>query len=88
MKHLAQGSVLVRGVSGELFGECFAYDVAGTTVLLAWLFSRRSGPFWQKVGFASADRNDLLEVLAPTHQVQPFAETGQTEREVAWSRLL
>lgn len=54
----------------------------------AWLFSRRSGPFWQKVGFASADRNDLVEALASTHQVRLFTETGQTEREVAWSRLL
>lgn len=54
----------------------------------AWLFSRRSGPFWQKVGFTSADTKDLAVALASTHQVQLFTETGQLEREVAWSRQL
>ena len=54
----------------------------------AWLFSRRSGPFWQKVGFVSADRNELALALASTHQVRLFSETGQLQREVAWSRLL
>lgn len=54
----------------------------------AWLFSRRSGPFWQKVGFTSADKRDLAVALASTHQVQLFAQTGQLGREVAWSRQL
>ncbi|MDP9903099.1 GNAT family N-acetyltransferase [Arthrobacter bambusae] len=54
----------------------------------AWLFSRRSGPFWQKVGFTSADTNDLAVALASTHQVQLFTETGQLGREVAWTRQL
>lgn len=54
----------------------------------AWLFSRRSGPFWQKVGFISAETNDLALALASTHQVQLFTETGQLQREVAWSRRL
>lgn len=54
----------------------------------AWLFSRRSGPFWQKAGFSSATVKDLANALAATHQVQLFTETGQLEREVAWSRQL
>ena len=54
----------------------------------AWLFSRRSGPFWQKAGFTSADTKDLAIALASTHQVQLFTETGQLGREVAWSRQL
>ncbi|WP_349307144.1 GNAT family N-acetyltransferase [Arthrobacter sp. H35-D1] len=54
----------------------------------AWLFSRRSGPFWQKIGFTAADTHDLALVLASTHQVQLFSETGQLRREVAWSRRL
>ena len=51
----------------------------------AWLFSRRSGPFWQSLGFESADRDELAEALADTHQVQLFQQTGQLGREVAWS---
>lgn len=39
----------------------------------AWLFSRRSGPFWQKLGFASADRDALARALENTHQVQLFS---------------
>ncbi|MHA7304081.1 GNAT family N-acetyltransferase [Arthrobacter sp. TMN-49] len=54
----------------------------------AWLFSRRSGPFWQKAGFTAADTKDLAVALASTHQVQLFTETGQLGREVAWTRQL
>ena len=52
----------------------------------AWLFSRRSGPFWQKAGFTPAATKDLAAALASTQQVQLFTETGQLGREVAWSR--
>ncbi|WP_144750949.1 GNAT family N-acetyltransferase [Curtobacterium pusillum] len=54
----------------------------------AWLFSRRSGPFWQKLGFGPADRGELAAVLSGAQQVRLFAETGQLEREVAWMRDL
>jgi len=54
----------------------------------AWLFSRRSGPFWQSLGFESADRDELAEALADSHQVQLFQQTGQLGHEVAWSRAL
>lgn len=54
----------------------------------AWLFSRRSGPFWQKLGFTSADRHELAAALPAAHQVRLFVDSGQLEREVAWSRVL
>lgn len=54
----------------------------------AWLFSRRSGPFWQSLGFSHADREQLAKALPETHQVLLFAATGQLDREVAWSRAL
>lgn len=54
----------------------------------AWLFSRRSGPFWEKNGFSPADRSQLAVALATTHQVRLFTQTGQLQREVAWSRPL
>lgn len=54
----------------------------------AWLFSRRSGPFWQKLGFASADRSALAIALPDTQQVRLFTRTGQLDHEVAWSRDL
>ena len=54
----------------------------------AWLFSRRSGPFWERLGFVSADREQLASVLADTHQVKLFISTGQLGREVAWSKSL
>jgi len=54
----------------------------------AWLFSRRSGPFWQKLGFGPADRHELAGVLHATHQVRLFVESGQLDREVAWTRAL
>ncbi|RHA43114.1 GNAT family N-acetyltransferase [Cellulomonas rhizosphaerae] len=54
----------------------------------AWLFSRRSGPFWQRTGFEPADRDELARRLATTHQVRQFVATGQLGREVAWTRPL
>lgn len=74
-----RGSALARFALGRAAAEGAA---------TAWLFSRRSGPFWQGLGFAPADRDELAEVLADTHQVRLFHETGQLGREVAWSRPL
>lgn len=54
----------------------------------AWLFSRRSGPFWQRLGFSAADRDELAEVLANTRQVGLFRQSGQLRGEIAWSRSL
>ncbi|MER5479304.1 GNAT family N-acetyltransferase [Streptomyces sp. NPDC002734] len=51
----------------------------------AWLFSRRSGPFWRKLGFVPADRDALAAALADTEQVRLFTRTGQLAREVAWT---
>ena len=67
----------------------YAIDAAAAAgARRAWLFSRRSGPFWQKLGFEPADRDELACALAETHQVTLFRSTGQLEREVAWSRPL
>lgn len=63
-------------------------EAASLGATRAWLFSRRSGPFWQKLGFGPADRGELAAVLSGTQQVRLFAETGQLEREVAWMRDL
>ena len=54
----------------------------------AWLFSRRSGPFWQKLGFSPADKYELAALLGETHQVRLFEQTGQLDRETAWACAL
>jgi N-acetylglutamate synthase-like GNAT family acetyltransferase len=67
----------------------FALDTAQALgARRAWLFSRRSGPFWRKLGFESADITELAEALANTHQVRAFAASGQLGYENAWSRSL
>jgi hypothetical protein len=48
----------------------------------------RLAMFWQKLGFESADRDELAAALPGTHQVRLFKQTGQLGKEVAWSRLL
>ena len=76
-----------RGRGSEL--ARFAVDrAAAEGARRAWLFSRRSGPFWQGLQFEPADRDELARVLAGTHQVRLFVETGQLQHEVAWSRPL
>jgi N-acetylglutamate synthase-like GNAT family acetyltransferase len=67
----------------------FALDRAGELgATRAWLFSRRSGPFWQGLGFERADITELAAALASTHQVRAFAASGQLRYETAWSRQL
>ena len=67
----------------------FALDEAARSgATRAWLFSRRSGPFWQRLGFVGADRDDLAAALPEAQQVRRFSETGQLEHEIAWSRPL
>lgn len=67
----------------------FAFDRASEEgARTAWLFSRRSGPFWRGLGFAEADRHELARVLQGAHQVRLFRSTGQLDGEVAWSRSL
>jgi N-acetylglutamate synthase-like GNAT family acetyltransferase len=74
-----------RGSTLARFALDRAADEGATT---AWLFSRRSGEFWQALGFAPAKRDALAEALADTHQVRLFQQTGQLGRELAWSRPL
>jgi N-acetylglutamate synthase-like GNAT family acetyltransferase len=91
LRHVLIRSVAVAprhrsaGRGGELARFAFAQATAEGAVT-AWLFSRRSGPFWQGLGFVAADRDDLAQVLDETHQVRLFRRTGQLDREVAWSR--
>ncbi len=76
-----------RGVGTRL--ARFALDEAARSgAARAWLFSRRPGPFWQRLGFVAADRDELAAALPNAQQVQRFSETGQLEHEVAWSRPL
>ncbi|WP_371740397.1 GNAT family N-acetyltransferase [Frigoribacterium sp. VKM Ac-2860] len=76
-----------RGAGSRLARHALA-DAAAHGARHAWLFSRRSGPFWQQLGFAPADRDALAAALPDTHQVQLFRASGQLAREVAWSRPL
>jgi len=76
-----------RGAGSRLARHALI-DAAAHGARHAWLFSRRSGPFWQKLGFTPADRDALAAALPDTHQVQLFRATGQLAREVAWSRPL
>ena len=63
-------------------------EATAAGVTRAWLFSRRSGTFWQKLGFDSADRYALAAAMPDAHQVRHFTRTGQLDREVAWTRSL
>jgi N-acetylglutamate synthase-like GNAT family acetyltransferase len=67
----------------------FAIDAARDAgAARAWLFSRRSGPFWQKLGFERVPTQSLAEALGGTAQVALFTKTGQLAREVGWMRTL
>ncbi len=92
-KHALVRSVAVSAArrsrgAGSALARFALSRAAGEGAGRAWLFSRRSGPFWQGLEFEAADRDELARVLAQSHQVRHFVETGQLHREVAWSRAL
>jgi len=74
-----------RGTALARFALERAADEGAVT---AWLFSRRSGPFWQRLGFVAADRDELAAALPDARQVRLFQETGRMGIEVAWSMPL
>jgi N-acetylglutamate synthase-like GNAT family acetyltransferase len=74
-----------RGTELARFGLA---EAAALGAARAWLFSRRSGPFWESIGFAPASPADLAAALPSTHQVRAFTESGQLRYETAWSRPL
>ncbi|WP_435105915.1 GNAT family N-acetyltransferase [Nocardiopsis synnemataformans] len=77
-----------RAGAGSVLARHAISRAAGLGARRAWLFSRRSGPFWRGLGFEEADRRELARRLPDTHQVRLFVETGQLDREVAWRRRL
>lgn len=80
-------TVRTRGAGTDLARHALT-EAAAAGARTAWLFSRRSGPFWQKLGFVRADRDALAAALPDSQQVRLFRATGQLHREIAWSRPL
>ncbi|MDB6427545.1 GNAT family N-acetyltransferase [Curtobacterium sp. 20TX0008] len=88
LRSVAVGPALRGSGRGAALARFAMAEATAGGARRAWLFSRRSGPFWQGLGFAPADRAELATVLAGTTQVELFRATGQLVHEVAWSRLL
>lgn len=88
IRSVAVSSTRRTAGAGTRLAKFALEEAASSGATRAWLFSRRSGPFWQKLGFGPADRGELAAVLSDTQQVRLFTETGQLEREVAWMRDL
>ncbi|MEL7975374.1 GNAT family N-acetyltransferase [Isoptericola sp. F-RaC21] len=79
----------LRGRGAGLAAATFAVERAAESgAVTAWLFSRRSGPFWQRLGFTRTTTHALAAALPDAQQVLLFRRTGQLDREVAWSRPL
>lgn len=79
----------LRGTGAGLRLAGFALEQAADAgAREAWLFSRRSGGFWQKLGFGPTTTQALAAALPDAHQVALFSSTGQLDREVAWRRPL
>ncbi|WP_311135915.1 GNAT family N-acetyltransferase [Clavibacter lycopersici] len=65
------------GLGSELARHALA-EAAAAGAERAWLFSRRSGPFWRGLGFAEADR-DALAPRCPTP-----ARSSHSARAGSW----
>lgn len=88
VRSVAVHPTLRRAGDGRRYAEHALRSAQAEGAETAWLFSRRSGPFWESLGFEPGDREELAAVLGETSQVRLFVQTGQLEREVAWRRSL
>lgn len=93
---IAGSHALVRSVAvapamrghglGGLLAELAFDHATGSGAHQLWLFARRTGAFWQRLGFRLTPTDELVTVLRHTQQVSHFMETGQVDREIAWTR--
>ncbi|MBF4618616.1 GNAT family N-acetyltransferase [Clavibacter sp. VKM Ac-2873] len=88
IRSVAVAAALRSAGLGSTLARHALAEAAAAGAERAWLFSRRSGPFWQGLGFAAADRDALAAALPDARQVVAFRASGQLAREVAWSRPL
>lgn len=88
IRSVAVAPFLRRSGRGRELAQ-FALDRAASVgARRAWLMSRRSGPFWERLGFVPADIHRLEAALLTTSQVRAFAASGQLDYETAWTREL
>ena len=89
---LIRSVAVAAGLRGQGRGlELARYALETATTLgatHAWLFSRRSGEFWQKLGFHRTDITELVAAVGSTAQVRAFVASGQINFEVGYSRPL
>jgi N-acetylglutamate synthase-like GNAT family acetyltransferase len=52
----------------------------------AYLFSVRSGGYWQRLGFTEVPVAELLAALPDAYQVRYFRQIGKLEHEHAWRK--
>jgi N-acetylglutamate synthase-like GNAT family acetyltransferase len=71
---------------GVMLAEVAFEQAAAAGAEQLWLFSRRGGAFWQRLGFRLTPTDGLVAALPHTWQVSDFAESGQLAREIAWTR--
>jgi N-acetylglutamate synthase-like GNAT family acetyltransferase len=88
VRSVAVDPALRSGGLGSALARHALAEAAAAGAERAWLFSRRSGPFWRGLGFAEADRDALAAALPDARQLVAFRASGQLAREVAWSRAL
>lgn len=72
---------------GRLLAEAAFQGAASVPgVERLWLLASRNGSFWQRLGFRLVPTADLAAALPHTWQVTALVESGQIEREIAWTR--
>ena len=54
----------------------------------AFLFSTRSGKYWQKLGFKKISTDELVMALPEAPQVLRFISIGKLATETAWKKDL
>lgn len=72
-----------RGLAQRLVGAALGF-AAQQGCQAAYLFSVRSGDYWQRLGFTEVPVAELLAALPEAYQVRHFRQVGKLEHEHAW----
>lgn len=76
-----------KGLAERLVQEAVSFAVAHG-YQRAYLFSVRSGGYWQRLGFREVPVAELVEALQDAYQVRHFQRIGKLPTEHAWKHEL
>ncbi len=87
LRSVAVAPALRRHGLGRMLAEAACERAAALPdVERLWVLDAGSGAFWQRLGFRLVPTTELMAALPHAWQVVALVESGDIERQIAWTR--